>query len=1062
VTRMTWRASLAVLTLVLACGSGARAAEGPAEQARGLLEAAGVRGGLVVHLGCGDGRMTAALRASNAYVVQGLARDEAAAAKARAAIREKGVYGPLSVIAFDGKRLPYTDNLVTLLVADDLGAVPMAEVMRVLAPGGVAMIGGKKTVKPRPDAIDDWTHYLHGPDNNAVAEDTVVAQPLHVQWVGDPKWARHHNHLSSTSAAVSCGGRLFAIVDEGPIATLTPPAEWRLVARDAFNGVVLWKRPIGPWEGYMRGFRSGPVELQRRLVAAPDRVYVTLGYGKPVTALEAASGDVVRTYDETEGALEILHDAGVLYVLAGTIDPRAYAEARKRSRPSPSPHRKRILAIRADSGKVLWTRDDAGTHEALPDTLCAADGKVYLQNLDHVVCLNAATGKQQWAFRRPALRNRLSWAAPTLVVRDGVVLSADMSAKGKGAKTTGDQATWKVTSSPMTSDADLVALDAATGKELWRCPAAQGYCAPPDVFVMGDTVWVAQAPGRNTVDFTEGRDLRTGKVTKRLNTEAAFTETQHHRCFRDKATSRYIILGRTGVEWIDLDGGEPLRHCWVRGACQYGVLPANGLLYTPPHACACYIQSKLSGWRALAPKRAMPSPDPDGDRLMRGKAFGEIENRKSQSANGDDWPTYRHDPGRTGRTEAAVPANLASAWQRDLGGRLTSPVVAGDVLLVATVDRHTVHALDAGTGQPLWRYTAGGRIDSPPTVHAGLALFGCADGTVTALRMADGARVWRFQAAPTDRRTVCRGQVESVWPVTGSVLVRDGVVYATAGRSSYLDGGMLLYRLDPATGKMLGRTRFYNRDPETGAEPEAVINDVELPGALPDVLVSDGPHIYLRDKRLDPDGTEHQQTVPHLYASDGLLAGKWFHLTYWTWAARNWCRASGWHIADAYRPSGRILVCDEATVVGYGRKQVTGGSKDLRGYHLFRADKKLEPMTKRPKQVERNNNKALASLFQPAKVTYHWSRQVPLVVRGLVFAGDTIFAAGPVMDADDKEPGFTPDAPAVLTAWAAKDGAERARCPLPATPVFDGLIAAHKRIYASTVDGKVVCLAGRE
>ena len=33
-----------------------------AEQAEQILESAGIRGGLVVHLGCGDGSLTAALR----------------------------------------------------------------------------------------------------------------------------------------------------------------------------------------------------------------------------------------------------------------------------------------------------------------------------------------------------------------------------------------------------------------------------------------------------------------------------------------------------------------------------------------------------------------------------------------------------------------------------------------------------------------------------------------------------------------------------------------------------------------------------------------------------------------------------------------------------------------------------------------------------------------------------------------------------------------------------------------------------------------------------------------
>ncbi len=52
-------------------------------------------------------------------------------------IRELGVCGPVSVERFDGKRLPYAENLVNLVVAEDLGGVTMEETMRVLVPGGV-------------------------------------------------------------------------------------------------------------------------------------------------------------------------------------------------------------------------------------------------------------------------------------------------------------------------------------------------------------------------------------------------------------------------------------------------------------------------------------------------------------------------------------------------------------------------------------------------------------------------------------------------------------------------------------------------------------------------------------------------------------------------------------------------------------------------------------------------------------------------------------------------------------------------------------------------------------
>ena len=113
------------------------------------------------------------------------------------------MYGSVSVDTFDGRRLPYVDNLVNLLVADELGDVSMDEVMRVLAPLGVAYVDGEKIVKPWPDEIDEWTHYLHGPDNNAVAQDTVIGPPSHIQWVAPPKWSRHHESRPSTFGAVS-------------------------------------------------------------------------------------------------------------------------------------------------------------------------------------------------------------------------------------------------------------------------------------------------------------------------------------------------------------------------------------------------------------------------------------------------------------------------------------------------------------------------------------------------------------------------------------------------------------------------------------------------------------------------------------------------------------------------------------------------------------------------------------------------------------------------------------------------------------------------------------------
>ncbi|MHC4178749.1 MAG: class I SAM-dependent methyltransferase, partial [Planctomycetota bacterium] len=319
------RTAMAILLVLAACAAVSAADGGPAgakEQADRILEASGVRGGLVVHLGCGDGSLTAALRANRSFMVHGLDRDPKSVAKAREHVRSLGLYGKsVSVDRLAGSRLPYVDNLVNLIVAEDLGnsGIGMKEVMRVLCPNGVAYLkqGGKwtRTVKPRPSEIDEWTHFMHDPSNNAVAHDSVVGPPRHLQWVGSPRWSRMHDHMSSVSALVSANGRLFYIFDEGPRAAIELPPKWMLIARDAFNGTVLWKRPIRKWHTHLWPLKSGPAHLPRRIVAIGDTLYATPGIDAPVTALDAATGKTMRTYQGTQATEEMIVADGVLFLV---------------------------------------------------------------------------------------------------------------------------------------------------------------------------------------------------------------------------------------------------------------------------------------------------------------------------------------------------------------------------------------------------------------------------------------------------------------------------------------------------------------------------------------------------------------------------------------------------------------------------------------------------------------------------------------------------------------------------------------------------------------------------
>ena len=67
------------------------------DTADSILEESGVRGGLVVHLGCGTGELTAALCKNNAFLVHGLDRDAANVEVARRQLVDSRSHGSVTV-----------------------------------------------------------------------------------------------------------------------------------------------------------------------------------------------------------------------------------------------------------------------------------------------------------------------------------------------------------------------------------------------------------------------------------------------------------------------------------------------------------------------------------------------------------------------------------------------------------------------------------------------------------------------------------------------------------------------------------------------------------------------------------------------------------------------------------------------------------------------------------------------------------------------------------------------------------------------------------------------------
>jgi outer membrane protein assembly factor BamB len=1077
----------AVLAALVACS--AAWAEPSAEDA---LKTSGIRGGLVVELGCPDGKPTTALRAGDAFVLQVLDTDPANVAKARAAIHSLGLGGEVSADVFDGRHLPYVDNLVNLLVAEDVGKVAMSEVRRVLRPGGVAHIKQNETwnktvKKPWPEEIDDWTHYLHDPRGTSVSNDRLAGHPKGLRWTGGPFWARSHEHTASMTAMVSAAGRVFYVMDEGPTASIQLPPKFFLTARDAFNGTVLWKRAVGDWWNPLYPLKSGPGWLPRRLVAMEDRVYVAPGVGHDLLCLDAATGEVIREYDDTATTFELIVSDGVVFA---AVDPDREPCDYRQEHPNCWKERDRastrwawsrdagtrvVKAIDAQGGKLLWQR----RMPVVPMTLAADARRVCLYDGSALVALDRRRGEELWTADLPDMQQvRTGYAGPRLVL-------------------CGD----KVVFSPM---GHVVAVSAETGEIVWSAGGKprSGHYSLEDFYVIGDVVWALQRGNQGaftTYSLKDGSQLE-----QHRNPIDSFYI--HQRCYPGRATTRFQLPPMMGIMVYDMAEDAWFNNHWVRGGCVYGVMPANGMVYATPHACACYYQSKLNGFNALSADPQPAEAPPAENRLVKGPAYGACDEEPETPA--ADWPTFRHDNARSGYAKTDVPAQLDQAWKQEFGTKLSQPVVAGGKLFTSAVAAHTVYALDADSGREVWHFVAGARVDSPPTLYRGLALFGCADGCIYALNASSGELAWKFRAAPSDRKLMAYGQLESVWPLSGSVLVQDGKLYAVAGRSMFLDGGLRMVILKPETGELLSETVMDTQVPGTEKHLQDLLMGKHMPVAMPDILSSDGQYVYMKSQTFTPDGkrvrvrpqrpdTQYDREV-HLFSPISFLDDSWHQRTYWIYGR---AAGEGWaefQLPPKRVPCGRILCLDEDNAYAYGRDPELMCNTSVSEYRLFSAakeparrvgiprlegkwvegqypaDQPLAAHTVDWKQLAQQPKEKLSAL------DYHWVHEEPSVMaRAMVLAGDRLFVAGPRDVVDEKQMWGRSNEPlfeqkmaeqaawlrgehgGVMQVFSKTDGEKLAEHKLGYLPAFDGLVAARGSLYMVTENGSILCYQGR-
>jgi len=456
--------------------------------------AAAVPRGLILEVGCeGQGELALALaRVIPSYRVYAVSWDDARVQAARRKIDEAGLYGTLFARGVEAEGLPFPDECMNIVVGstDEFkDEVRLKEALRVLRPDGTLVFLGasdllKKVTVPqqtlfklvegtgltkvqklRPEAAGDWSQFHFDASCNRVSNDRLLAPPLKVQWTlsGWKRFREYINFLKFPDAVAN--QHVLVFFDGGVPSGLVADREVTCV--DAYNGLVLWKR----------NYQSV------RFPILADRTLYLVANGK-IKVLDAMTGEERQTCEVKGSPWHLIYDGKLLSGMLGKNGKVSI-----------------VFAVDAATGKTLWTREVEGDTTYNRDYLysdrggtgfCAGDGRIFGMNTHRgkgkgtCWALNAADGKELWTHDCGAGDGfTIIFAGGKIFVYSSVALMALDAADGHEV--------WKVpTPKNMTgaslmpvisngvyylcnSHFDVLALDAATGRELYQSSIAIGW-----------------------------------------------------------------------------------------------------------------------------------------------------------------------------------------------------------------------------------------------------------------------------------------------------------------------------------------------------------------------------------------------------------------------------------------------------------------------------------------------------------------------------------------------------------------------------------------------------------
>jgi len=969
-----------------------------------ICQSSGVGAGLCVFIGLKNSQQLMEFAKTEKFLIHGISTDKKLVNMCREIFQKNGTYGINSIIEHSFHKLPYTNNLVNMIVIEDLNILKekklsLKEITRVLCPNGVILIKKEKDLlekfsathlklcenfkdetfclyqKPWPENMGEWTHLAYDASGSYTSKDTILKPVSRLQWTTGPTYYLYPHKTGGITRILSAGGRnIYFSANVVPNLNKKENRKKRtlyLFARDAFNGLLLWMIPI-------KNFFNN-----KRPVASRDHIFTVMN--DKIVSLNALSGKIVKTYNTSPGYTRYINS--LLY-----SDHLLISTGRT------------LKVFDLDSGKILWEKPHF-------EKVVIGKGKIYFisgdKSVKNLVCHDLKTGKQIWS------KDTKEWNHKqlSLFCYKNEILLLNTRTRKAG------------------HNPGILVVSAKNGKLLWKNDKNN------HGFFVSGLIWIfnPNGSGRSSKEYTwQAFQPQTGILEKKILVK---TECKGYfgSCgsFNFTAcTENYFIFSRPN-SFMSWKNGKIEKFSASRGTCGGNTTPANGLLYNQATDCNC-IRSVIRGVCAFAPEPVLSTRIP-GNKLsignngneipivIKGPAFG-AKLEYNQKEPKDHWPGFRYDDIRSNYSPRNIKPPMALLWQSNLGGEkipqnfaldfegnmargpYTQPVIAENLVVISSIESHQIIAFNAETGKIEWKYTSSGRVDTSPTIYKGLCLFGSRNGWVTCLRLKDGAEVWKFQAAPMDRLIMAYGQLESSWPIQGGVLIADNLAYFVAGRNTEVDQGIYTYAIDPLIAKVVWKNHTFNKG---------------LSGYSSDILRREKTSIWMGFKRQF-DLKNGQDLVKA--GSKKIRIDSRFIFD------NSWARMSG---------AAQISFFNKSNTRGKVSHLVVRKNQELIGFKTATYKKKLIP----------------AKIYNYSKsIKDPWLHELkePMQVEAMIGAGEHLYVAGSTDRFDLKKQGF-------LWILSIHDGKILQKIDLPLPPVVECMSTANGKLFIITRDGKILC-----